>query len=150
MPNPSAAYLDLVSVAPDSSGSAGIYAQLNGLNSFDFDDKEDTVDSTYFAGAGAHAKFATLADSSWTLQGHFIPGTGPTVFSADPAQNSLIAACQPGTADRYVWIQSLFGGTGTHGPAVKALVKSFKITGKVAGVLEFNCSLEGSGVVSWS
>lgn len=142
---PEAAYPSYFAVAPDSDGSAGEYASVGGDNKWSWGPKQTLVDSTYFGGDGAMNRFPTLVDVDVDVSGHFAGlTTAEGAISDDTAQNTLFASV--GLADPYVWVKLLFGGSSGHGPSVKCLVDNFKLSGAIAGVIEFSCSIKGSGL----
>jgi hypothetical protein len=142
---PTAAFPIVVEVAPDSAGSAGTYTAVGGTNNADFGMKNTLVDATYFGGNGAINRFATLMDTDISISGHYgAPGSSGNP-SSDTAQNTVMLACMSSSSDRFIWCKFLWDGS-AHGPSVKAIPDSFKITGKVADVLTYSFTIKGSGL----
>lgn len=140
---PQAAYPLKVSIAPDSSGSPGSYAQLNGLNKAKFGTKQTLIDSTYFTGTGAKGEFPTLRDADCQLSGHLSPGAGSGIISADTAQETLFLSV--GAADAYVWVQFFWTGS-SHGFSLQMIVESFDFDAAVADVIPYSCSLKANSL----
>lgn len=144
---PSAAFPLLVNIAPDSSGTAGSYAPLNGLNKAKFSRKSTLIDATYFSGtsvnAGVTSRFPTLQDADISLSGHLKPGAGSGIISADTAQETL--AISQGAADAFVWVQMYWTGS-THGFSIQMLVESFDIDASVGEVIPYSCSLKANAL----
>jgi hypothetical protein len=149
MANPTAAYPMAIKIAPDNSGVAGTYTSVGNVSKATYGPKRTLIDATYFGGAGAEARFGVLADTDISLSGHYLPGTGATTYSADTAQNTVLASLLAGASDAFIWIEFLWSGA-THGPSLQCICDSFKIDADTKDVFKFSMTAKGSGAVTYA
>ncbi len=87
-------YEGKVEIAPDSTGTAGSYAVLNGVTSFRESFAADELEKSYYGGGIARKYKAGMVKGTATLQINYIP--------ADTAQGTLLAAIKGGLP---VWLR---------------------------------------------
>lgn len=72
-----AAYKRKIEVAPNNSGSAGSYAQIETVNSWDLDEPVDKVETTPHGGSGDKTFMQTLMSKELTFEVFFDSSSTP-------------------------------------------------------------------------
>lgn len=132
MANPVAAYAKKVQIAPDSSGSIGTPADLNGNATAGLDLKGETIDVSTINSDGFRKRIAGLRDASVNCECFYL--------SSDTAQGTLAAAYFSGAP---VWAKIFL--TGSAGIVGQFLVESWNTSEGAADAIKANFTLTLAG-----
>lgn len=135
MSGPNASYPRKIQIAPDSTGVAGTYADLETQTKIDFDEKADNVDISQLNSAGYHQRLTTLLDSGISLEYLY--------DSAATAQGTIRSAKSGRTQ---LWVKLFL--TASTGVIVPMVVDDIKTSLDPAGVTKQSVSLSGNGAIT--